>query len=490
MKSGEDVSIGFDWAPTMMANASRDPYWQAGVRREVIDHSGARAAIEGECAICHMPMSTSEAKASGHEGEVFKHLAFLSDNREDQLAADGVSCALCHQINKEKLGTKDSFIGGFVLGGPTPQGERLTFGPYHAGSGLSRVMSSSTGGFKPAESAHIQQSEVCATCHTLYTRALVADAKEHDELPEQVPYQEWLHSSYRGKRSCQSCHMPEIPEDVFISSVMGVPRQGASRHVFVGGNFLMQRVLNRFRAELSVKSLSQEQAAASERTLSFLQLKTAQVSISKPEVRGGRLEIEVSVENLGGHKLPTAYPSRRAWLHVAVHDKDGRTVFESGAVKADGAIQGNDNDLAAARFEPHYTEVRLPEQVQIYETIMGDSAGQVTTGLLTGVQYLKDNRLLPRGFDKRTAASDIAVRGEASGDADFTAGVDKVRYSIDLGGAQGPFRVEAELCYQPIGYRWAMNLKGYNSEESKRFGRYFEDVAPASFAVLAKARVE
>ena len=31
--SGEDVSIGAAWRSSMMANSSRDPYWQAGVRR-------------------------------------------------------------------------------------------------------------------------------------------------------------------------------------------------------------------------------------------------------------------------------------------------------------------------------------------------------------------------------------------------------------------------------------------------------------------------
>src|SRR5882672_11376889 len=34
--SGEDVSIGATWRSTMMANSGRDPYWQAGVRRETI----------------------------------------------------------------------------------------------------------------------------------------------------------------------------------------------------------------------------------------------------------------------------------------------------------------------------------------------------------------------------------------------------------------------------------------------------------------------
>src|SRR5262249_22765935 len=46
---GEDISIGFNWRPTMMANSARDPYWQAGVRRETIDHPKAKAEIQDEC---------------------------------------------------------------------------------------------------------------------------------------------------------------------------------------------------------------------------------------------------------------------------------------------------------------------------------------------------------------------------------------------------------------------------------------------------------
>src|SRR5439155_458287 len=142
----------------------------------------------------------------------------------NRLAADGVSCSLCHQIGKEKLGTPESFVGGFTIQaatpeggrpvyGPfkidaggcshdsglpggnlertvnrpatsesfvggftiqaaTPEGGRPVYGPFKIDAGQTRIMRTSSGGFKPTEAEHIRQSEVCATCHTLITKAL------------------------------------------------------------------------------------------------------------------------------------------------------------------------------------------------------------------------------------------------------------------------------------------------------------------------------
>ena len=70
----------------------------------------------------------------------------------------------------------------------------------------------------------------------------------------------------------------------------------------------------------------------------------AKVTITRVDATPDGLAIDVQVENLSGHKLPTAYPSRRAWLHFAVRDGNGRVVFESGALNPDGSIVGNDND--------------------------------------------------------------------------------------------------------------------------------------------------
>jgi hypothetical protein len=484
--NGEDISIGVNWRTSMMANAGRDPYWMAAVRRETIDHPSATRLIQDECSICHMPMMRYEAKLAGGEGEAFAHLPPDPGKLGDRLAEDGVSCSVCHQITDQNLGKRDSFVGGFKIDEKAAPGERRVYGPFEVDKGHVTIMHSSST-FQPVEAKHIRSSELCATCHTLLTQALDAQGKVIGELPEQVPYQEWLHSDYKETRSCQSCHMPAVTEDVPITSVFGAPRAGVARHTFVGGNFLMQRMLNRFRNDLSVSAPPQEMDAAANRTIAHLQAETARVAVRSLDVRDGRLEAAISVENLGGHKLPTAYPSRRAWLHVTVRDRDGKAVFESGMLNPNGSIQGNDNDEDAARFEPHYTEITRPDQVQIYESVMVGPDGAVTTGLLTALRYVKDNRLLPHGFDKRTADSNVAVHGEAEGDADFSGGGDQIKYSVNLGDAQGPFQVDAELWFQPIAYRWAMNLKKYDAMEPTRFVGYYEETAKGSGVILAHA---
>ncbi|RPI63241.1 MAG: hypothetical protein EHM50_02660 [Lysobacterales bacterium] len=170
-----------------------------------------------------------------------------------------------------------------------------------------------------------------------------------------------------------------------------------------------------------------------------------------------------------------------------MRDAAGRALFESGALRPDGSIVGNDNDSDATRFEPHYELVTTPDEVQIYEAIMVDRRDTVTTGLLHGVRYVKDNRLLPRGFDKRTAEPDVAVHGAAAADVDFEAGADRVRYRIAVDAGDAPLTVEAELLYQSIGYRWAENLRSYDAAETRRFTRYYDESAAGSATRLASA---
>jgi hypothetical protein len=261
----------------------------------------------------------------------------------------------------------------------------------------------------------------------------------------------------------------------------------------VGGNFFVLRMLDRYRNELGVTASPEELERAARRTVEHLGANAARVRVEGPRLVNGRVEADVVVENLAGHKLPTGYPSRRVWLHVAVIDRAGTRLFESGALRPDGSIVGHDGDLDGGAFEPHYREITSADQVQTYEAVMAGADGRVTTGLLTGIRYVKDNRVLPQGFDKRTAPADIAVAGDALADPGFVAGSDRIRYSMDVtraGASAGGLRIEVRLMYQPIAFRWAQNLAGYDALETRRFLAYYRAMAGESAVVLARSVVE
>lgn len=469
---GEDISIGSQWQASLMANSARDPYWQAAVRREIVDHPAARADIEDECGRCHMPMANERARAAGDKGQVFAKLG-------DPLAIDGVACSLCHQIGAANLGTRASYSGGFQI---ARQGWPTMFGPFDVEPSQTSIMRSALG-VVPARGDHVVKSELCATCHTLYTRGLDAAGHALAPFPEQVPYLEWQASDLRAQKTCQDCHMPAVAEPVAISSVAPALHTGMARHDFRGANFLGLAMLARHRDELGVIASDAALANARTTTERTLATETARVALAVSR-QGARLIADVDVTNLTGHKLPTAYPSRRVWLHLVVRGADGAARFESGRLRDDGSIEGNDNDLDPQAFEPHHDLIERADEVQIYEPILGDANGRVTTALLSATTYLKDNRLLPRGFAKQRAPADIAVHGAAQGDESFVGGGDRVRYAVDAG--EGPVTVDVELLYQPVGFRWANNFAPYDAPEPKRFVRYYAELAPSSARALAR----
>ncbi|HEX3663253.1 MAG TPA: hypothetical protein VHU89_17580 [Acidobacteriaceae bacterium] len=486
-RSGEDVSIGYQWAASVMANAGRDPYWQGSLRRETIDHPAASAAIQNECSTCHMPMQHLIDRAEGRETQVFSRLPLTAAHGRFTPASDGVSCSVCHQIEKQGLGTPQTFVGNVVVAAVTDRNHRPEYGPFVVDAGHQEIMRSSTQGFVPTYAAHIRDSGLCGSCHTLYTTARGADGKVIGRFPEQVPFQEWQHSDYYNRQSCQDCHMPVVKQPIAVTAIYGPLRDGMHRHAFVGGNFLLQHLLNQHRDELAVKALPQDLDAAVLRTKTFLQTQAAGLQLSRVAAASGQLAFDVTVENRTGHKLPTAYPSRRAWLHVIVRDASGRVIFESGHLNPDGSIAGNVNDADPLRFERHHPAITRPDQVEIFESILGDQQGHVTTGLINAVHYLKDNRILPSGFDKATAGPDIQAVGGAEADPEFTGGSSRIRYEVRTGRSTGPYTVETELWYQPIGYRWAHNLGACQAAEPQRFVHYYEQDSSQSAVVLAHA---
>ena len=83
--------------------------------------------------------------------------------------------------------------------------------------------------------------------------------------------------------------------DADVASVLGEQREGMGRHTFLGGNFFMLRMLNRYRGELGVEALPQELDAAAHATIAQLQQDTASVAIDGARVDARALTARVDV---------------------------------------------------------------------------------------------------------------------------------------------------------------------------------------------------
>lgn len=489
--AGLDVSITTHWRSTMMANAAKDPAWRAKVASEVARNPALGEVIEKKCAACHTPMAVAQAETDGVPAALTGEGFLAPANALHGAAQEGVSCTLCHQITAENLGTSESFTGGYVIDAATEPPDRVIYGPYEDPFGRPMQMHS---GYVPAYGEHTAKAGLCGTCHNLYTPYVDAAGEVRGEFPEQTPYTEWESSAFgKGGVACQTCHMPAATGGVVISPMPAwlEPREPFFQHYFVGGNAFMVALLRDHADELGVTADTVQLDATAQRAA--VQLKQGASLAVKEAARDGQVLVaKVEVGTDTGHKFPTSFPARRAWLHVTVTDASGKTVYESGKPRADGSIEDNDADADPLGFEPHYDVIEAAGQVQIYEPIMGNTDGEVTYTLLRAARYLKDNRLLPAGFDKAGAPADIAVYGEASGDANFGPGGDTVTYRIDVADGAAPFDVRVELLYQPLGYRFVQDMASDAGEAGTTFGRLFAaaDKTPSVVAVVEAVRVD
>lgn len=459
--NGTDVSIVNAWQGTMMANAATDPFWKAKVATEVKEHPEFKEIIEGKCSRCHTPMANVEATYNGDTVSLSGDGFLNHENFYYDAAMQGVSCTLCHQIeNTPQLGTTEGFTGGFVIDTNNTGTERKIYGPYtnpRTGPMQNSIQ------FTPEYGSHMNESKLCASCHSLETPVIATDGTITDfTFPEQAAYTEWEYSDFNGTQSCQDCHMPKAEGSVVISTR---PNNGTLsarspffQHKFLGANTYMLEILKNNRVKLGVLADEARFNESITDTREFLKA-AAVVDIKNIRFLNDTLSFEVNVTNKSGHKFPTGFPSRRAWLHVKVTNAADDIVFESGAVNGNGQISGVVYDTATNTYEPHYEKITDPSQVQIYETILQDTDDNMTYILLHALHYLKDNRILPKGLDKDDVnlPETINPHGNAETDSDFIGGSDTVEYEIKNLPADN-YTITATLHYQTLSYGFAQNL--------------------------------
>ncbi len=354
----------------------------------------------------------------------------------------------------------------------------------------------------------IESSALCGSCHTILLPVYTKDGvpvQEHGTpklFYEQATYIEWLNSDFQNEikplgadpQTCQHCHMPtdykgnklsykiaNIEDNTFPPIAFRAPdkditmelRDPFYRHTLLGINLFALEMFGQFRTDLGLyqtdpmlpnpdqTTSSHDTAVASSLDLAA---KSAKVNILSAKKANGSLQADVEVVNLAGHSLPSGVGFRRAFLSFRVLDSRGRTLWVSGNTSADGVIvDGAGKPLvteffgpAQQKFQVHHWKdnpITSEDQVEIYEELVVNPEGRLTTSFLSLDQRVKDNRLQPKGWKPNGPYAGETKAVGTGADPSYTngSGSSIVRYAIPLNARTSQAaQVQATLYYQTI----------------------------------------
>ncbi|MBL7802521.1 MAG: hypothetical protein JNL02_02215 [Saprospiraceae bacterium] len=480
---GKDVNIYDDWRSTMMANSAKDPFWRAKVTHEILVNPAHSLELQNKCTSCHAPAGHYQAKLKRHE-----EFYTLADLYTDSLGLDGVTCQACHAQSPQLLGTLNSgnlhFDTNFI---------RVAYGPYEFA--FAPPMHNFVG-ITPLYGPHIADGGLCAGCHTLITDAVDLQGNlTGTSFVEQATYHEWLNSRYDKEHdnvSCQACHVPQINDEIIISANYQflTPKSPYGLHELAGANVTMLKLLRDNRQALDIDAEAEHFDSTIAATLRMLQEKSLDISLSAADLNGDTVQFDLGLVNKAGHKFPSGYPARRAWVEFIVKNETGETVFHSGRYNPDFSLPDEDPN-----FEPHYNVINRADQVQIYELVPGDVTGNFTNVLERCHSAMKDNRLVPSGFLLSDPAYDTtAIVGSALNDPDFNfsadgqegSGSDRIHYRIPLDGYAGTLTVTARVWYQSLPPKWMTPIFEWSSPEIDSFKVMFEAADRSPILVAEK----
>jgi hypothetical protein len=455
---GVDISPIEMWRGSMMANSAKDPLWRAKVSHEITINPAHQSALENKCTQCHAPMGN-------YSNQHFNLGPYSMETLlTDSLGLDGVSCMACHKQSTVQLGNTNSGLLHFI---DAP----VVFGPH--GKPFTSPMQEFVG-LEPTESQHIRDAGICAGCHTLLTESVdLSGNLTGQTFVEQATYHEWLNSDFNDDDgdgiTCQGCHMPENNDGVVLSANYSFlpQRSPVGIHSFAGANMFMLKLMRDNWQDLGLWADDVDLSRAYEAAADMLLNQTLSADLDIVDLTADTAYYTLQLHNDAGHKFPSGYPSRRAFVEFVVTDQNGNQVFASGQMDQNYNLVAENNN-----FERHWNVINSQDKVQIYEMVPGDVNGMFTTVLERAYQCLKDNRLAPRGFSKTHAVYDTTrIVGEAFTDADFNAlpgvqnsGTDIVHFHVPITGFNGTLKAVAKVRYQTLPQKWVNDMFTYNTD--------------------------
>lgn len=446
--------------------------------------------------------------------------------RYGALARDGISCAVCHHIREEET-SLDAFLmnsvtGQFKVGPPDELAgpfEEVTTFPMDAALGITPVHDPYIQSSRMCGSCHTINLPVVGKIARVPTQLDRAEKnpafQRYAHGIEQATYLEWLNSAFQNEldpwdaataQTCQDCHMPtgfhnaafridtlrtkiadfedqdypEADNRAALDSVrVRFREEGFARHRLQGLNLYLVSMFDQFNDVLGVRTSDYMSGAPGlpPAMASFVQQareRTAGLDVVATMQDGRTLVADVTLTNKTGHRFPSGVGFRRAFLEVLVLDRSGgreRVLWGSGRTNGVGVlVDGEGRPLptetfAGGAYQRHHERITAEEQVQVYEELSQDATGAFTTSFIHRDTTLKDNRLLPRGWQPQGPAPALYPQikdwidathpeGGARQDPRYEdgSGTDAVRYEVVLPEGTDPAAVlvRATLYYQSI----------------------------------------
>jgi hypothetical protein len=497
-----------EWRASMMGLAGRDPIFHAQLESEKTLYPSQAGFFDNTCYRCHGVMGQRQVEAD--RNQPFTHSMVYArpedpDGKYGSLARDGISCAVCHRIAKEELGKPASFTGKFKVDPPD-----VANGPYDQPTTL--PMKNALG-ITVRESEQMKSSALCGSCHTVILPVFDKKGRQvrdkdgkPKEFHEQMTYPEWLNSAYQNERepidrgqvkTCQDCHMPtklgelnlafriaNIEDDTYPftdgraanKDIHLQVRDRYARHTLAGLNQFGLMMFQQFPEILGIRTADYMFGAgvlglitAQNSSSELAREQTAKIAVTSLTRTADFVEARVEVENLAGHGMPSGVAFRRAFLTFEALDENGTVLWASGRTNSVGAIvKGASEEVLPTEFlfdpatrkqvyQPHYEIISGENQVQIYEELIEDTEGKITTSFVGLDHPLKNNRLQPKGWRSDGPYAEFtAPHGNAEHDPDYdgksgASGVDHLIYRIPIDDrSRGIASVRVVMNYQSI----------------------------------------
>jgi mono/diheme cytochrome c family protein len=533
---GANVSPYGEWRWSPMGLAGRDPIFYSQLEGEFAYFATLpppkgeqlTTVVRNLCLSCHGAMGKRQLDTdSGGSGDFKLDFLQLTDRDDPHfkygaLARDGISCGICHRIVPDRTppGTSplEYFLATSITGRFQVDAPDQVFGPFADDVIVPYAMQTATG-ITPQFSPYLQSPRLCGSCHTIDLP--VVDGRPGQMSIEQATYLEWLNSQYQTEfglpgpnaATCQGCHMPggyhstkkgldvpQLKEKIAVIQdetypeaanrapieelTVRVRQEGFSRHELLGANAFLLQMFRQFYDVLGVRTDDYMSGSTTDlqdtidNVTQQAQERTARITASAVVSGPGRIQADVAVTNLVGHRLPSGVGFRRAFIEVLVKDDQGRIVWSSGRTNRLGIIVDGNGQILPSEFfteyvdaqghvqqhyQPHYEVITSQDQVQIYEELAQSADGKFTTSFVRRDVIVKDNRLLPIGWTERGPDPSLNGRfleathpeGSAVNDPDYRdghAGTDHVTYQITLPAGVDPTTctIQATLNYQSI----------------------------------------